>query len=821
MDDRDFQRLMDLVGDALEVPVADREVWLRERCSGTLLEEALSLLEGAPDLDRVTHLLEDRVARQAVDFSRTTDQEFPNIRGYRVLERIGAGGMGVVYRAQDESLPEREVAIKLVRDGIASDEVLLRFEAERQVLARLEHPNIAAIHAAGSDDRGRPYFVMELVEGAPLVEYCDRNEIPMGQRLDLFATVCDAVQHAHHRGVIHRDLRPSNVLITQVGGRPFPKIIDFGIAKLTDVYSKRTSALTSAGMLVGTLEYMSPEQARAAPGEVDARSDIYALGVLLYELCCGVLPFEAAQLREVGISVALQRIQDQIPKKPSERVQTQDPDSVTAASQRGTTPRNLARELRGDLDWIVGRALAKRPSDRYQSARDLADDVRRHLDNEPVVAGPPSRIYRLRRFARRHRTVALATASIAVALVLGGVLAGIGFFRASASRRVAEKEAQKVEVINDFLTNMLASVQPDKARGREVTVREVLDEALATLDADSTLRSAPMVEASLLFTIGDTYQALGDYPTALHQLTRARQIYEDEKQTDGEDYFDTLDRIGMVQWLSGDLQASLDISKALLEIRRRQYGENHPEYASVLANLANTYADMGQLDRAEELMRKVVAIDRRASPDAPSTGLCYSLNNLASILADEKKFEEAVDLHRESLAMRSRVMGPDSPAVAISLMNLGFALRGMGSLGAAKDTLQSAVAKCEAVFGANHYRTAAALSNLAGVEKDLGKLPDAERDARESLARMTNSVGTDSWRQGRIRAFLSEVLLEEDQVDEARKEATAAWKLLSTDLGEDDARTQGVARTLARIAQRRNDAEAAAKWWAKAGRGDD
>ena len=389
---------------------------------------------------------------------------------YKLLQQIGEGGMGVVYMAEQETPVRRKVALKIIKPGMDSAQVIARFEAERQALALMDHPNIAKVLDAGTTDSGRPYFIMELVKGLPITEYSDRNQLTPRERLELFTPICQAIQHAHQAGIIHRDIKPSNVLITLYDGKPVPKVIDFGVAKAIDQRLTEKTLFTQYGVVVGTLEYMSPEQAELGALEVDPRSDIYSLGVLLYELLTGSTPLERAKIRQAAYIEVLRQIREDEPPKPSTRLSESRETLPSISAQRRTEPARLSKLVRGELDWIVMRALDKDRTRRYETATSFARDIQRYLQDEPVEAGPPSAAYKLRKLLRRHRAALMRTGAFAWLFLFAVVLGAYLVFATFRAQRMAMRErAMAAEAADRARLAVMAE------RARDAKVKKALD----------------------------------------------------------------------------------------------------------------------------------------------------------------------------------------------------------------------------------------------------------------------------------------------------------------------------------------------------------
>jgi tetratricopeptide (TPR) repeat protein len=646
---------------------------------------------------------------------------------YKLLEELGSGGMGVVYMAEQVEPVRRRVALKIIKLGMDTRQVVARFETERQALAVMDHPNIARVFDAGATETGRPYFVMELARGIPITDYCDRHRLPTRERLELFMGVCQAVQHAHQKGVIHRDLKPSNILVVIQDDRPVPKIIDFGIAKATDHRLAQRTLFTEQGQLIGTPEYMSPEQAEMSGLDVDTRTDIYSLGVILYELLVGALPFDAAKLRSAAFGEIQRIIRETEPPKASTHLSTLKETKAEIAEKRGTDPSALVKLLRGDLDWITMKAMAKDRTRRYSSASELAAEIERYLRHEPVMAGPPSAVYRLRKYVRRHKLGVAAAAVVLLAILVGTAGTTIGLLRAVRAEKKAVEEAATAKQVSDFLVGLFKVSDPSEARGNSITAREILDRGAKKVEEE--LAGQPAIQARLMDTMGQVFQSLGLFDPALPLMKSALQSRRANLGHDHPDTALSMEHTGSLLVAKGDYAAAEPLLQEALESRRRILGNDHADVARSLASLGELNYMKGDFDRAEKFFRDSLAI-RRMTLGGDPIDISNSLNDLAMTLKARGSYEEAEPMYRESLAIRQKLLGSDHPAIAQSLNNLGMFLYQMflnkendGS--EAEQLLRQALEMNRRMLGNGHPEVSTNLNNLALLMRERGEYDQA------------------------------------------------------------------------------------------------
>jgi eukaryotic-like serine/threonine-protein kinase len=691
----------------------------------------------------------------AATTSRTDEAD--DFGRFHVFEQIGEGGCGVVYRAVQLEPVRREVALKVIKPGLDTASVIARFEAERQALAMMDHPGIARVFDAGRSRGGRPFFVMELVRGERITDYCDRQQLSIPQRLELFARVCEAVQHAHQKGIIHRDLKPSNVLVSEHDAAAQPKVIDFGIAKAMSRQRLADQTIyTAFDQFIGTPAYMSPEQAGATGESVDTRSDIYSLGVLLYELLTGRPPFEPERLRQAAVDEVFRIIRDEDPARPSARLTTLNSQELSEVSrQRLAAPPKLLREVRGDLDWVVMKALEKLPSRRYESASALAAELRRHLNHEPVVARPPSAAYRFGKMVRRNKLAVGASFAVLLALLAGLAIATWRFFEEQEARRAAvaaehaaRTQAKRAEQVARFLKDMMAGIDPSTALGRDNTLlRELLDRSAERVSRE--LAGQADIEAELLATIGRAYLDIGELDSAERAMRRAWQLRESHFGPDSDDVVDSL--LALTSLLNrrkgtADVAEGEALARRVLAIQEAKAQGDSVGLVAALEQLGWNLHSQGRWREAEPCYRRVLEM-RRRMPGVPVTYLVNSLNALSANLSlQATNLAEAEALIHEGIALLAGTGITNNPAMADLLHTLSLVLAKQQRLPEATDAMRRSLQLRRLLWSEGNIRLGEPLIRLAQLLTAGNQLNEATEALRESVRIHTRASGTNHFR---------------------------------------------------------------------------
>jgi non-specific serine/threonine protein kinase/serine/threonine-protein kinase len=745
---------------------AERQAYLAQACADApelrqkveallkAYEEAGSFLEKPPmaEAGATSDLPQGRLVSEQ-DLA-TAPQEGPGTRigPYKLLQKLGEGGMGTVYTAEQEHPVKRRVALKVIKPGMDSAQVVRRFQAEEQALALMDHTNIAKVLDAGLTATGRPYFVMDLVKGEPITKYCDTVHLPIRDRLALFTQVCAAIQHAHQKGIIHRDIKPSNILVCMQDGQPVPKVIDFGVAKALHQKLTEQTMYTEIGSLVGTLEYMSPEQAELSAMDIDTRADVYALGVLLYELLTGSTPLDRKRLRRAAYSEAVRVIREEEPPKPSTRL-TQSKESLASlAAQRRTEPARLTREVRGEIDWIVMKCLEKDRSRRYETANGLARDVQRYLADEPVEACPPSARYRLRKLARKHNKVFITAAAFVVLVVGAAVVSIILAVRATRAeanavrawneeavlRQEAEEQRQRAEenerqakaseaeakaVQTFFQDKVLVAPQlPEQGGlGKDVTVLRALNVARA--DLTKAFRAQPLTEAAIRHVLGLTYLSIGEYPVAVQEHERS------------------------------------------LALRQAELGADHLDTLTSMHDLGKAYIWAGKPDRAVPLLEETLR--RRKGVLGPEhIDTLQSMNMLAGAYHLTGRRDLVLPLREETFELRKATLGPGHRSTLIAMIALAQTYRSNGMLDKALPMAVKVVKLTKAHLGPEDYQSLVAMMEFGRCLLEAQRPAEAEPVLRECLG-ISQKKLADAWETFHAQTLLGGSLLGQQKYAEA------------------------------------------------------
>lgn len=711
----------------------------------------------------------------------SVDAEGDWIGPYKILEKIGEGGFGVVYIAERREPMVQRVALKIIKPGMDSRAVVARFEQERQALAVMDHPNVAKVLDGGVTSSGLPFFVMELVKGEPITAFADRQRLTISQRLELFIPVCDAVQHAHMKGLIHRDIKPSNILVApgSEGHSPIVKVIDFGVAKAISHIDSDATMFTQAGAIIGTPEYMSPEQAGGEP-DIDTRTDVYSLGVLLYELLTGLLPFDSTALRRAGYAEIQRIIREVEPPKPSTRLsgaltdaglakaKDGEPATTTIAGNRRTRTGDLVNTLRRELEWVPIKAMRKSRDERYRSPAELADDLRRYLTGQPLIAGPESRVYRAKKFVRRNKGPVAAAAAVAFALVLGFGTALVqrneAVFQAkraderAEAARVAEQQAteqrakaeasakaekaraEELKQVSDFQSQMLGQIDTTKA-GVDL-MADVRERFAASLEkagvpkAERASRADALRAELVRVNATDAAAAMIDRTILTPAVAVIDTQFKDQPVVDAQ-----LRQALADLYLSiGLFDAAFLLQESALATRRRVLRSEHPDTLLSINNMGNLLRSQGKLTEAEPYLREALEKSRRVLGEENRNTL-MSISNMGALLQRQGKLAEAEPFYREALEKRRRVLGEQHPDTLDSISNMGALLWSQGKLAEAEPYCREALEKARRVHGEEHPQTLGTINIMCVLLQSQGKLAEAEPYCREALEKRRRVLG--------------------------------------------------------------------------------
>jgi len=763
-------KLKEAFSGALERSADARSAYLDAVCGQddslrTELESLLSAYESSNGLSKPPWL----------EPSQENPIERKSIGPYQLLRKLGEGGMGQVWLAEQTAPVHRQVALKLIRAGMYDDGVLRRFQVERQSLAVMDHPAIAKVFDAGATADGQPFFAMEYVPGVVITDYCDQKRLRIRERLELFIEACEGVQHAHQKAVIHRDLKPANILVVEVDGKPKPRLIDFGLAKAATPLPGQT-LFTQTGVFVGTPGYMSPEQADPTALDVDTRTDVYSMGVVLYELLTGSLPFDTKRKRPVD--EMLRQLREEDPPRPSTKVSTDPTTATAAAAERGTEPKQLINELHGDLNWITMKAVERDRARRYGTPSELAADIQRYLNHEPVEARPASARYRAQKYLRRHR-VAVAVAGVILILLIS-----FGVVQALQLRRTT-RERDRATRITDFMTSMFKVSDPSETRGNSITAREILDKA--SNDIGTGLAKDPELQAQLMDVMGNVYVKLGLYAVAEQKFEQAVAI---QRRVLGPEHPDTLRTTSdlayslVFQRQSRTAEAE-KLLRQTLDTQRHVLGPAHLDTFKTINYLAETLRQERRFTEGEKLERETLDAERRAlGPENPET--LRSISILAQAFFYEERYPEAEKSLREVLDIDRRVYGPDGPETLKTMDNLAMILGSQGRLPEAEKLQRDTLDSERRVFGPDHVNSLALTNNLAVTLRFEHRYPEAEKLERENLEAERRVLGRENNYTLVTMSNLSSILSDEKRYAESESLLREALAIERRAFGPDD-----------------------------------
>ncbi|MHC4171346.1 MAG: tetratricopeptide repeat protein [Planctomycetota bacterium] len=744
----------------------------------------------SPPVGNVASVQESDAPNPTASLDIFAEQPGGKIDRYKLLDVLGEGGMGIVYLAEQEEPIRRQVALKVVKPGMDSARVIARFEAERQALALLDHPNIAHVYDAGTTENGRPYFAMEYVEGLPITEHCDRHKLTIEERLKLLLQVCYAVHHAHQKGIIHRDIKPSNILVSFQEDQAVPKIIDFGVAKAINQPLTERTLFTEQGQLFGTPEYMSPEQADMATEDIDTRSDIYSLGVLLYVLLTGVLPFDSSTFREGGIEHIRQVIREADPKTPSTRLSSLGEEAKKVAQSRRTEVATLAKRLHKELEWIPLKAMRKERAERYRSISELADDIENYLRGNPLIAGPLTAAYRLKKFVRRNRALVTGVAAILVVLIVGIVASTVFAIKAEHAR--AEAQA-----VSDFLRNsVLEPLNPYSVGGRVIATRSVLDAASEGLE--EKLKGMPLAEAEIQDTLGEAYQGLGLYKRAEFHHKRALDIYRAERGPEHPATLESMYQLGWVYYLQSRYRQAEQLLFQARQTGRRLWGEGHEDTLYSTMGLANVYNKQGRFQEAERLIKKALKTTRDVLGEEHRHVPAF-MNQLSRNYNLQGRYNEAERQVKQGLKIASRVYGENHWSTLYVKRTAGRTCLLLGRYDEAEKLLQEDQKGWGQTWGEEHPHTLKVMVDLGWLYHRQGRYEEAEAQFSRVLKAAQRVLGDTHWTTADCMHGLGALCVSQGRYDEAEPLLEEALEIANDLLGEKNWYALRVMNTLAKL----------------------
>lgn len=805
-----FRRARPIFLEVCDLGPQDRDDRLQTCCAGdeelrAAVESLLAADKEPVALDRGIELGQDLTSLFEQDDAARPSTEMPaQIGDFTIIRKIGEGGMGTVFEAEQTS-PRRSVALKMIRPDFGGRDLSARFQREIDLLGQLDHPGIARIFHAGTtnDDQGaRPYFTMELIDGSSLAKYVKTHDLSIRERVKLFAAICDSVHYAHMRGVVHRDLKPGNIMVTEAGR---PVVLDFGVARATGSDIQAVTVTVNAGQIVGTLSYMSPEQASGNCDAIDGRSDVYALGVILYELLVGKLPHD---IEGKSIADAALTIRDSQPTRMS----------------------RIDRRLRGDLETIVQKAMEKEPQRRYDSAAALAQDLRRFLTDEPIIARPPSAVYELRKFAKRNRALVGITCAASFALVALSIFATSKAVSATEAQRAAESEADRAQSTVAFLSDVLASADPNRSQGEEATVKNVLDEAAARIER-GYLSEYPKTLAQLHLTIGRSFLAIGNYDSGRTHLERALELSESSYGATNPIVADHLDHLAKAMTLLGSFDEAENLFLRAKEIRSSsnvaanvtgpawphdlaqvyyytgRYDAAKSEYeravktcrdqnleeklAESLSGLGAVLEALAEYPEAIAAHREAISIYERLFGEY-NTNLANSYNNVGNVLQATGEYEDAATAHRRALAIRKHLLRPDHPDIAMSYANLALVLLNLGQATESESMTREAMKIRESQLPAVHHLRAVTLNNLAKAIQAQGRADEAIGYFDRAVEQSERAMPEGHLMTLALRGNRARCRAELQEFDPAEAELIDCYEKMATSIGPDHRRTQDI-----------------------------